>query len=201
MKFILLMRIYIYLFAFALFLNSCSIGSMHEELLNELKNSVNDSLIDHFPTQFKLSKYSSFVYDRPNTLYPNGLRTYLMTKIDKNEIIYYKELSNTKISFSDNKVIEIDYYDHLNNPDISFLPSQEVYPLPTFNSIKEILVRNNIEIDSFDFYILELKSGLFYDKNYLPEVLEMPSNWKHGISKGYAINEDKMLLICWLYIW
>lgn len=79
------------------------------------------------------------------------------------------------------------------------------YPIPYFNVRDEDLLdlscRKNTSGLSSDFtiYVLEVKSGN-YIKGLKPLVY-MPEGWENGYSKGYAISEEKKMIIYWVVVW
>jgi hypothetical protein len=55
--------------------------------------------------------------------------------------------------------------------------------------------------ERYDIYIIEAKKGNFDQQNKLRPNEFMPSNWKNGMSRGYAIDESHKTIIFWLVIW
>lgn len=53
----------------------------------------------------------------------------------------------------------------------------------------------------FTIYVLELKKGKFIESVYLSDSLNMPDNWKHGLTKGVAISKKRNVAIYYLDIW
>lgn len=75
-------------------------------------------------------------------------------------------------------------------------------PVPNFFITK---YRDNKEVnklkDGFQLFVLEAESGEFWDKKYLKKGISMPKKWKHGISRGVAINKSEGIAIYWFQIW
>ncbi|NOU59615.1 hypothetical protein [Marinifilum caeruleilacunae] len=97
------------------------------------------------------------------------------------------------------------YYENL------FRSDTQYYPVPFFETMSKL---DYIGIDkddifsnkntsglsnSFVFYILDSKSGQFWDGLKPNEF--MPESWKNGYSKGICINEKENITIYWLIIW
>jgi len=53
----------------------------------------------------------------------------------------------------------------------------------------------------FDIYVLEAKKGLFWDEKHRSSGEYMPDYWKHGYSRGIAMNDKTHELIYWFVLW
>ena len=53
----------------------------------------------------------------------------------------------------------------------------------------------------YKLYVLEAKSGVFMDEKKLPNGKYTPKDWKHGFSRGIAINEKTGNVVYWFDIW
>ena len=53
----------------------------------------------------------------------------------------------------------------------------------------------------FELFVLESQSGVFWDKKFLTEDHYMPETWKHGYTKGIAMNSKTFEVIYWFAIW
>ncbi|PXX98728.1 hypothetical protein DF185_15205 [Marinifilum breve] len=92
-----------------------------------------------------------------------------------------------------------------------FRNNTQYYPVPFFEAndnrgyididANDIFSKENISglSDNFVFYILDSKSGQFWDG--LKPNKYMPESWKNGYTKGICINEKENMTIHWLIIW
>jgi hypothetical protein len=53
----------------------------------------------------------------------------------------------------------------------------------------------------YDMYVIDAQPGVFMDSTKLPNGKFTPQGWKHGFSKGVAINEEEGKIIYWADIW
>lgn len=54
---------------------------------------------------------------------------------------------------------------------------------------------------NFNIYVLDAKKGLFWDKKHISNGEYMPDFWKHGYSKGVAMNDKTHEIIYWFVLW
>tara|TARA_Y100001949_G_C15943886_1_gene311474 strand:- start:549 stop:1187 length:639 start_codon:yes stop_codon:yes gene_type:complete len=75
-------------------------------------------------------------------------------------------------------------------------------PIPKFYSENWYQNDNSkIGLDGWNLYVIESDSGIFMNEDKLPNGLYTPPNWKHGYSKGIAVNEKDNAIIYWADIW
>ena len=55
--------------------------------------------------------------------------------------------------------------------------------------------------NDFDIYILEAKKGHFLDNHLINDMINVPNNWKHGMTRGIAISEERNIAIYYIDIW
>lgn len=55
--------------------------------------------------------------------------------------------------------------------------------------------------DGFKIYVLDAKKGLYWDQSHRSSGKYMPDFWKHGFSKGIAINPERHQLVYWFVLW
>ncbi len=98
---------------------------------------------------------------------------------------YYK----IKLSKSDFKLIDLNCY-------------RNKFPVPNFwhNDFTTEKTYCRLPKD-FKLYVLEAKSGQFFDKKYLTDGQFMPNEWKNGYSKGVAISKKRNVIIYWVIVW
>jgi len=91
------------------------------------------------------------------------------------------------------------------NPEIEYINKtcDEFYPVPVF--LEEMDFINVQDYSSlpkdFKLYILEASKGIFLKEEYLSEELAMPIEWKHGITRGVALSQERYLALFWVDIW
>jgi hypothetical protein len=76
-------------------------------------------------------------------------------------------------------------------------------PLPKFWRESWIETKkNDVGLNNeYILYVLDAKSGVFLNKDVLPNGKYSPLNWIHGYSKGVAINRNSRTVIYWFDIW
>ena len=74
-------------------------------------------------------------------------------------------------------------------------------PIPNFYDFDaEVKTRCKLSED-YELYVLEAKKGIYWDEKYLTDGRYMPTEWKHGYSKGVAFNKVNYNIIYWFEIW
>ncbi len=98
---------------------------------------------------------------------------------------YYK-LSSTE---KEKKMIEKECYNNL-------------YPVPNFWHSPFTTYETQCKLPKgYELYVLEAKSGKYFNAKYLSDGWFMPLKWKNGYSKGVAISKENNIIIYWLIIW
>ncbi len=75
------------------------------------------------------------------------------------------------------------------------------FPVPNFWGLYENPKTACNLPEDFIIYVLDSKKGKFWDKNHRSNGIYMPEYWKHGYSKGVAINEKTQEIIYWFVLW
>ncbi|MBR8538379.1 hypothetical protein KDU71_22600 [Carboxylicivirga sediminis] len=80
---------------------------------------------------------------------------------------------------------------------------KDLYPIPNFSNFSSYQTDETEPKlqKEFNIYVLEAKTGRFLAEEDITKGLYMPEEWKHGYSKGVAVNESKKLMIFWVIIW
>ena len=81
------------------------------------------------------------------------------------------------------------------------LSSYKKLPVPNFWKFNTQNKHSEYLTSDYKLYVLEAKSGMYWDENYLSDKDMMPRSWKHGYSKGVAISSKKRKAIFWFLIW
>ncbi len=81
--------------------------------------------------------------------------------------------------------------------------SEDIIPVPLFEAELQDLNLEDLKYlpKSYTLYVLDAKSGKYVHENLLMEEGHMPEKWKHGYSKGVAVNKEKREAIYWIEIW
>lgn len=79
---------------------------------------------------------------------------------------------------------------------------QKKLPVPNFYEESWEEDEGNLTgIVGYEMFVLSAKSGVFMDSTKLPNGLYTPEGWKHGVSKGVAVNRGSETIIFWADIW
>ena len=77
--------------------------------------------------------------------------------------------------------------------------------LPNFpkvlNSSKLLIPQEYVDIGNFDVYVQEAVAGSFLNEENLTVGCGLPSEWRNGFSKGFAIDRENRKVLFWLEMW
>lgn len=77
--------------------------------------------------------------------------------------------------------------------------------LPNFpqvlNTSKLLIPQEYIDIKKFDIYVQEAIAGSFLKEENLTVGRGLPSEWRNGFSKGFAIDRENKKVLFWLEMW
>jgi hypothetical protein len=187
-----------------------------------------DFLINHFPKKTfgnrGILSFNRAAHDKLPTAYlPNILISKF--KYDDSE---YKKIKNefvnksiTKFdSNSENLIILFRYFEleKDSNIKLDIMPIKlkkqlaenniqygKSYPIPFFrNYDTDVLKKANYGLSKDDvILVLESKSGKYMPDKFLSDKSHylLPKEWKHGYSKGVALNDKKNRIIYWMILW
>ena len=75
-------------------------------------------------------------------------------------------------------------------------------PIPNFWGLYEEDFKTPLHLPSeYKVYVFESKKGLYWDKKHRSNGEYMPDYWKHGYSKGVAMNDKTHEIIYWFVLW
>lgn len=75
-------------------------------------------------------------------------------------------------------------------------------PIPNFSSLKYYDENSECHLsEDFKIYIIKASPGIYLDQKNLSDGEYMPNEWKNGFSRGYAISEEKKVIIYWVILW
>jgi len=79
---------------------------------------------------------------------------------------------------------------------------KEKLPIANFWGIYHENINTSPQLPKdFNIYVLDAKKGLYWDKKHISKGKYMPDFWKHGFSKGIALNENTHEIIYWFVLW
>lgn len=75
-------------------------------------------------------------------------------------------------------------------------------PVPNFWSTKFADTANKCNLQSnFDIFVINARQGIYINKKYLKENINLPHVWEHGYSKGVALSRKNSVIIYWVIVW
>ena len=93
-------------------------------------------------------------------------------------------------------------YKYVDNGKISRNCYSDKLPIPNFWDSPYVAHDTEMRLPKdFKVYVLEAKSGKYWDDKHLTTGKYMPEGWKNGYSKGVAISKDKKVAVYWFIIW
>lgn len=186
---------------------------LNKKYLNDIK-FFGYKFVDHFP-----KKVTAETIAFTENLSPEmgNLELMMINRTDSNDLLKLAtNLKNKSIAtfnaydsclFIVNRFARIDNFYDLKITDyeskiINNTCYSRLSPIPNF-------WHNNYTTDStqcklptdFKIYVLDAKSGKYFDDKYLTDGRFMPEIWKNGYSKGIALSEKRNVIIYWLLIW
>jgi hypothetical protein len=199
-------------FVIIIFFSSCEVNH-YSMVYRQVIKSYKLEFINHFPSDIikgKIDETKNGKYD--------VTRLFLLVQ-DTTENFNKLRDSITKISKA--KYLATDTCLFIINKfttEQNFTTEQKVNVKEINNYFKSNCVKNNLPIanfwglfdnttslcklpDSYNIYVLEAKSGLYWDEKHRSNGKYMPENWKHGYSKGVAMNDKTHEIIYWFVLW
>ncbi len=182
---------------------SCRIDSHYRKEVIKTLNEFPDSLTAHFKPMSDCIIYGISTR-KAGTYYKNfGHSIEVLYNYDEFDI---KDYQDKFPSIKLNQYGKFDFYGNKEN--IAFdgiVLYNDSLPIPSLISIESALDSNDTILEripsDFELYLIDSYSGEFINKNELVEVDSISSEWKHGISKGFAVSEKRKQIIVWLVIW
>ena len=165
----------------------------------------------HFPNKL-VGLYTSSVF---NDTYHDVTSIILLNQFD-NEKLFNKikdsliNLSIAKYTPRDSCLLVVNMFTKENNYFNSFKTNDTSYlkknclknklPIPNFWSL-DFRSKNITHLpQDYNIFVFEASHNII-DKKYISENVYMPSYWKHGYSKGVAINNKEKKIIYWFVLW
>ncbi len=218
----------IYILGISLLLVSCHGFWMEKYFQNNYTKTLSyldSNLIDHFPKE--ISNHSTFITQLSYGQDPNKMIGFSCNEIEliinpPEEIYdslktYFKQRSIVKLSPSDSTLLLVFSYCDTLEVDGYIFKNQES-PEKQKHAKDNITIARSLPVPLFDIqeysgntksglnedfiiFILGANSGEYLDKNHLEECDCLPANWKHGYSKGVAMNDKRKVIIYWTIFW
>lgn len=180
----------------------------------EIKSFFPKNLTQHFPNVRSINNIT-FV-ETISPLLGTSLEFIVVDSIQLDSLIVLQsKLENQSLgrySSSDSCLLVVNRYitsennyspDTLNNKLLIERPCYEsLLPVPNFWQFK--FTNNETECRlpvGYSLYVIEAEPGKFVEEKLLTNGWFMPEKWKHGYSRGIALNMESKILIYWLDIW
>jgi len=214
------MRIKIIIIVFMVCLLQCSetnIYQVHENNYVKMKSFFKSSFLDHFPSTVSTIDtlcYMEAVYDK-NTENIMFSLSFKINEIDKKELIdSLKNISKEVIESTDTCALILNRFHTKENRFRDYMPTKsdrlvinrECYknklPIPNFYSSQFSSGETDYNLPKdFVVFVLDAKSGKYWDDKYLFGGYYMPGKWQNGYSKGIAVSRENSIVIYWFIIW
>lgn len=214
----------VYLWIVLLYLAfSCNVNKEEEEkndsanfekiyvAYQQYKSFFDSSFIDHFPQKINGKQVTLIVDTNALSDHP---RLMVYTKIMELSLDTLLERVVASYQADDSCLLVVNRFTvrenwHLrskhNYVDKSLISKEcykDKYPIPNFWDSDYVTLDTETRLPKdFTIYVLEAKSGEFWDENHRTNGRYMPEEWKNGYSKGVAISEKRNTIIYWFIIW
>jgi hypothetical protein len=208
-------RFLIVIIAICLNLSSCQTETRYRNTLNEL---IPEDLHKHLPTEINTDIFSIYFNLKPE----NG------KYVAEPTLVYISYISDQfdsiKTHLEEMKIEPFKFNDDCNMVILKFQRNavSSVYqgkewlynkwvkdlnecdslngPIPNFSDIGDEKLKYGIS-KNFNLFVIEAKSGIYFNEKYYEGEHILPSDWEHGYSKGVALNSNSKEVIHWLIIW
>ena len=172
---------------------------------HEVLQLIDKEMITHFPEDCKMVS-KNYLMPSYNENLNSGFYYKIMCREDNLDILKDNIVSNTiqitKYNDSCSFVL-----DRSKNKYMSYencISCTNCFPIPRFIEEGDYFNLNEQYPlpNDFDIYILEAKKGIFLDDHLLiKDIINVPNKWKHGMTRGIAISEERNMAIYYIDIW
>lgn len=204
-------------FIFLLLLVSCNgdCCSHTDSIYTEKLSFFKDEFVNHFPRQInsvytvkhtltgRFGPTSLMLSEFVSSAYLDSLKNYYSQNHDKTYhssdscLLVVNKFTTKENEYKTRKASNKEKVDYLNKNCL-----EEKLPIPNFYDFENATDSTICKLTpGFIVYVLEAKSGVFWDDKYLVKTNYMPVEWEHGYSKGIALNEKTMEVIFWFILW
>ena len=222
---------FFYLFVLLMVLfSACKETSIQQNMRKRYHKSLSffgDSLVKHFPREFEHGGYSTTVLSSTDTIryFFKTHRMYFYTNYSNQEypIIRSSVDSLAKAVYNTNDstlLLVFDYLDKVEADgrvfDDTATPlekelahrnknTSKSLPVPLFSdetgAIYTSITYSGFR-DGFKLYVLDADYGFFLPRNKLSDSsVCLPKKWKHGYSRGVALNDQTKEAVYWIVVW
>jgi hypothetical protein len=191
--------------AFILILFSCQHNERKkfEAILEFYLNGLiafESNLIKHFPFEFEQGEIQEMIFKLPGNV-KKGEYAFALVRIKPSERKYQMIADSINNEYSP---INIEKNEGLimlpDSSDFSSIVNPVI--IPKFYEILGDSISHSDFISKYNIFIIDSDTGVFSGANDLIQgITNLPSNFKHGYSRGYGINERDRNIIYWLIIW
>ncbi|NOX46469.1 MAG: hypothetical protein GXO89_05770 [Chlorobi bacterium] len=182
------------------------LNTLPNELINHLPLKLTDSIVDFriiFPEGAKMffGSYVLLEYKLDSTkffVFEDSLTSVACNIYNSSDtcLLIINRFGNNSLS-PDAKNIK----PRSQNCDINKCPVPNFYPIK-IHHYKSIKNEDDIRLSpDYKLYVLDAKPGIYIDKKFLSGMNGVPDSWKHGYSKGVALNKRTYNIMYWLSIW
>lgn len=195
----------IILISFCFIFWSCSsVGKKEKEWLLFYNQSLMDfpfEGVSHFPFDFSsFSKKHLYVYPEEASRYNSKVGLILDTKVNDD---FFRE---THKSLINKEIVRLE----ISNDSIFFVGDtlsnyycvNFKYPLPDFSAVLDEFGLSSYRLSGKEeVFLIEYKSGEFLEPEHLVQSLLLPKIWKHGMSRGIALDSNNNRILYWVVYW
>lgn len=210
-----------------IFYSGCQNARVMNKIKESYKQSVSffdSSLVTHFPMELPDSVGLVTNVPSKDTIKLLGFGVDELMLWKKYDSIKYNELkshfvrisqatyqandSSLLLIFPYSNVVELDgrVFDNQESPLKQKLAEHNItkaksLPVPLFN-VDEFKGKSFCGLnEGFRLYVLGAESGKFLPASELQDCECLPKKWKHGYSKGVALNDKQRIVIYWIIAW
>lgn len=194
----MLIRNFIYFLTILIISCGCSVNK------NDVLDLIDKDMINHFPKNcYFVSK--NYLNPSYNEELNSGFYYKIMCREDNLEILKENIRSTaikiTKYNDSCNFIL-----DRSKNKYMSFencTTCINCLPIPRFLEEGDYFnVNEQYHLpNDFDIYILEARKGKLLDNHLINDIINVPDNWQHGMTRGVAISDERKMVIYYIDIW
>jgi hypothetical protein len=192
-----------------LLLTSCQHEPTKSRFSKQISN-FDTIIINHFPSKLKGMYRTAIFNDTQNDI----TLIMLLNQYDESDYNKYKDsltrIAKVKYNPKDSCLLVVNMFTNEKNYFNSFKTKNKKYlkkeclnnkmPIPNFWAMN-FNAQNVTKLpEDFKIYVFGASHKIL-DKKYISKNVYMPKNWKHGYSKGVAMNDKTHEIIYWFVLW
>ena len=205
-----MMKSLIKYFLIILFVSSChQEHRMNNQFLEQISD-FNNAIVKHFPSELKGMYKIAIFNDTQNDV----SFIMLLNQYDKQTYNRLKDslIKQSKVKYNpkDSCLLVVNMYSNEKNYFNSFKTKDKSYlkkeclkdklPIPNFWAMGFDSKNITKLPDDYNIYVFEASHDII-DEKYLSKNVYMPDYWKHGYSRGIAMNDNTHEIIYWFVLW